>query len=92
MLVPDLAVSSAVDLVRSCSLEISSLTPPAAAAAASRARSALTASSLSEASSGFQWPLPAFCFLSRSCLCFSGSRVSSASVFWGFREWLAPVW
>lgn len=60
-LVPLLDFSSACFLVRSCSLEMSS----------SGVRSALTASSPSEASSGFQWPLPVFCLDSESCLCFS---------------------
>jgi hypothetical protein len=60
-LVPLLDLSSTCFLVRSCSLEMSS----------SGVRSALTASSPSEASSGFQWPLPVFCFESESCLCLS---------------------
>lgn len=30
-----------------------------------------TASSLSLANSGFQWPFPSFCFFNWSCLCFS---------------------
>lgn len=59
--VPDEAFSSACCLVRSCSLEMSSW----------GVRSALTASSPSEASSGFQWPLPVFCFERESCLCLS---------------------
>lgn len=54
-------MSWACSLVRSCSLEKSSL----------GLRSALTASSDLEASSGFQWPWPDFCFWSESCLCFS---------------------
>lgn len=38
-------------------------------------RSAFTASSLLEASSGFQWPLPDFCLERESCLWWSK--------FWG---------
>lgn len=60
-LVPLFDFSSACFLVRSWSLEMSS----------SGVRSALTASSPSEASSGFQWPLPVFCLESESSLCFS---------------------
>lgn len=59
--VPLEAFSSAWCLVRSCSLETSSC----------GVRSALTASSPSEASSGFQWPWPDFCFDRESCLCLS---------------------
>lgn len=62
-LVPALALSSAALLVLSCSLAVSSsdLGP----------LSARRASSLSEASSGFQWASPRFCLLRESCLCFS---------------------
>lgn len=59
--VPEELFSSACFLVRSCSFEMSS----------SGVRSALTASSPSEASSGFQWPCPDFCFERESCLCLS---------------------
>merc|ERR1712169_35682 len=63
MLVPALAVSSAALLVLSCK----------SLAGSSADRSALTASSLSDASSGFQWPVPFFCFARESCLCLSKS-------------------
>lgn len=59
--VPELVFSSACCLVRSCSLSKPSL----------GVRSALTASSPSEASSGFQWPWPDFCLERESCLCLS---------------------
>lgn len=59
--VPDEDFSSACALVRSCSLLMSSW----------GWRSAFTASSPSEASSGFQWPLPDFCLERESCLCLS---------------------
>ena len=61
MLVPDLLVSSAARLVLSC----------IAATSSSDDRSARTASSLSEASSGFQWPDPSSCLSSESFLCSS---------------------
>ena len=82
MLVPALCVSSADFLVCSCSLEMSSLP--------TGDRSALTASSLLEASSGFQWPLPSLCFVRRSSLCFccslplpSGGEVIGQSTILG---------
>lgn len=52
---------SACFLVFSCRVLMSSLF----------SRSALTASSLLEASSGFHSPLPLLCLLSESCLCSS---------------------
>ena len=68
MLVPCFCRSSAVCLVRSCSSRMA-----ASFASPGDMRSALMASSLLDASSGFQWFRPSFCFLSWSCLCFSNS-------------------
>lgn len=62
MLVPALDISSAAFLVLSCSSLSSS------GVRSRDARSALTASSLSDASSGFQWPEPFFCFSRESFL------------------------
>lgn len=59
--VPDEDFSWACFLVRSCNELMSS----------SGWRSAFTASSPSDASSGFQWPLPDFCLERESCLCLS---------------------
>jgi hypothetical protein len=69
-LVPALALSSAALFVLSCSLAVSS--------GPDELLSALTASSPSEASSGFQWPWPFFCLAMESCLCLSKSTLSSA--------------
>lgn len=67
MLVPCFLVSSARPLVSSCSrLMLASVDPPAGSC-----RSALMLSSLLDASSAFQWPLPCFCLAIESCLCFS---------------------
>ena len=52
-------------------------------------RSAFTLSSLSDASSGFQWPLPAFCFARESCLCLSASSGSVFSVLVG--SWVSHL-
>lgn len=71
MLVPALVVSSAAFLVLSCNLAVSS--------GLVVVRSALTAASLSDASSGFQWPWPFFCFARESFLCLSKSMFSAAA-------------
>ena len=75
MLVPCLAFSSAASLVRSCRRFMA-----ASPASCGLMRSALTLSSLSDASSGFQWPLPWRCFESESCLCLSNSSGLGSSV------------
>ena len=66
MLVPALWVVSAASLVRSCRRFMAS-----SEASSPVMRSAQMDSSELEASSGFQWPLPAFCLERESCLCFS---------------------
>lgn len=63
MLVRFLLVSSARPLVCSCSCFMA-----ASPASLGAMRSALTLSSLTDASSGFQWPWPFFCFSSESFL------------------------
>lgn len=63
MLVRFLLVSSARSLVWSCNRFMA-----ASPASLGPMRSALTLSSLTDASSGFQWPWPRFCFSSESCL------------------------
>jgi hypothetical protein len=78
MLVPCLAVSSACPLVRSCSRFIA-----ASPASPGVMRSALTVSSLSEASSGFQWPCPRFCFSMESSLCLAKSEALGSPNFFG---------
>lgn len=70
-LVPAFAASSAALFVLSCSFAVSS--------GPELLLSAFTASSPSDASSGFQWPLPSFCFLIESCLCLSKSTLSSVN-------------
>lgn len=64
ILVPALLVSSAAFFVLSCNAAIFS-----DACRSLDARSAFTASSLSDASSGFQWPEPFFCLARESLLC-----------------------
>lgn len=83
MLVPALWVVSAASLVRSCRRFMAS-----SEASSPDMRSAQMDSSLLEASSGFQWPLPCFCLERESCLCFSkASGLGSAWNCQCFSNW-----